>query len=100
MDPNDKRSKANEKQIGLVNKTLKDADFEHFNTDLWMRTVDRIQIFNQFLMDYDLIGMSEDRVRELLGEKAGQEPRGYKGDLASLTYYVSSGGCDPFGVSE
>jgi hypothetical protein len=57
-------------------------------------------MFSRFLRQYNLVGMKEDQAFELLGPTSCVEAVGYAGELGSITYAFSGGGCEsfPFGV--
>lgn len=48
----------------------------------------RIDMFNRFLKEYDIIGMSEEQVFELLGSPCERKYAGYNGDYQSLSYLL------------
>src|SRR5262249_11409686 len=59
----------------------------------------RNKMFNRFLKENNLIGMSEDDVVRVLGKAGGVEPLGYKGEIASMQYlYQFSDSCGNDGM--
>lgn len=75
-------------------------DPEYWDMQLTHPTT-RLEMFNFFLQDNDLVGMKQDKIILYLGEGYSL-PDGYKGDFRLLHYSVMSGGCDPnyaFGVN-
>mgnify|MGYP007037739113 CR=1 FL=1 len=75
-------------------------DPEYWDMELTHPT-SRLEMFNFFLQDNDLVGMKQDKIILLLGEGYSL-PDGYNGDFRLLHYVVMSGGCDPnkaFGVN-
>lgn len=54
----------------------------------------RLEMFNFFLQDNDLVGMKQEKIILLLGEGYSL-PDGYKGNFRLLHYSVMAGGCDP-----
>lgn len=54
----------------------------------------RLEMFNFFLQDNDLVGMKQEKIILLLGEGYSL-PDGYKGNFRLLHYTVIAGGCDP-----
>jgi hypothetical protein len=62
--------------------------------------VPRLSNFNRFLKQYNIIGMNQDKVLELLGcggvglfGGPGIEYIGYNGDVKTLRYWLDSSGC-------
>lgn len=83
----------------VINSIQKSATKgKNFDPEYWGKhlssPITRLEMFNFFLMDYDLIGMKQSEVVLLLGE-GYSAPDGYKGNFRLLNYTVESGGCDP-----
>jgi hypothetical protein len=59
-----------------------------------------LDMFSRFLRQYNLVGMKEEQAFDLFGPASWVEPVGYAGELGSITYAFSGGGCEgfPFGV--
>ncbi|HEY9773072.1 MAG TPA: WG repeat-containing protein [Planktothrix sp.] len=76
----------NDRLLEFVNK-----DDEHFDSLYWKKEYDspipRYQMFGRFLIDYDVIGMSRDKLAALLGE--GSRPQ----NNAEFTYFID-GDCE------
>jgi hypothetical protein len=67
-------------------RVIKTVRNSHFDSEAWKdSSYNHVNDFAHFLKDYDLIGMSYERVRELLGR--GQEVDG------GARYYLLSGSC-------
>lgn len=95
-------SKATFTQLSFdrLKKTV-DLDIRKFDAGYWShdldRPVTRQEMFSRFLQEYDLIGMAEDRVFDLLGDNFSAEPIGYKGEFRCVSYVLQwSTGCVPY----
>jgi len=56
-----------------------------------------LDMFSRFLRQYNLVGMKEEQVFDLLGWCPDIKPVGYTGEISSITYGFSGGGCEPVG---
>lgn len=78
---------------------------KRFDPEYWdmnlSNPTSRLEMFNFFLQDYDLIGMTQEQIILMLGEGYSL-PDGYKGNFRLLHYAIMSRGCDPdkvFGIN-
>jgi hypothetical protein len=84
-------------------KKIVNPDDGRFNPKLWrsQKVVTRPVLFERLLREYDLIGMSTDKVLELLGSQGnagfgdGVAWDNYRGDLRTLIQSFGGGGCVP-----
>jgi hypothetical protein len=83
---------------GVLLKTI-DGSNDAFDVNYWAQgrsaPVSRLNMFNRFLKQYNLIGMDEETVVGILGDGNNSQPADYKGHLVSIEHRVASGGCLP-----
>lgn len=69
-----------------------EGDEEKFEPGYWAarnrHPFTRLQMFDRLLHQFDLIGMPQETLLNLLGDPDSSEPTGYAGDFASVAYRV------------